>query len=135
MTAGPEPVTAGFPAARATSRTAPPCPHCGRSGRRKRPKEETTDEQKRASLLRQVNAYSKRVELSGLAALADLVELRRALDNVIDAAVDRCRHDDRYPASWPEVAAATGLSRSAAQERWGGSGGGRKPGGQPGSLR
>jgi hypothetical protein len=94
----------------------------------------TTDEEYRASMLRLANAYVRRIKESGVAALADAVAVRQALDAAIDAGVEMCR-SDMWSASWPEIAAATGLSRSAAAERWAGFDSARKAGGQPGNLR
>jgi hypothetical protein len=95
---------------------------------------ETTDPEFRAFLLRLVNAYGARIAGSGPETLADAVAVREALDLVIDAGVETCRAEP-WEASWAEIGAATGLSRSAAQERWGRLGGTRKPGGQPSRLR
>ena len=83
----------------------------------KRPRAATTDEDYRASMLRMVNSYANRIVAAGVTALADAVAVRQALDSVIDAGVEACR-SEAWSASWPEVAAATGLSRSAAAERW-----------------
>jgi hypothetical protein len=94
----------------------------------------TSDEDYRASLLRLVNAYTRRIDTGGVAALADAVAIRQALDLVIDAGVEMCR-SERWSASWPEIAAATGLSRSAASERWARFDAARRPGGQPANLR
>ena len=81
-----------------------------------------------------MNAYSKRIRSSGLPALADAVALRDVLDLVIDAGVETCR-SELWSASWSEIGAATNLTRTAAQMRWGALGGARKAGGQPSSLR
>jgi hypothetical protein len=135
MTGLSEPVASGLPEARRGRRRKVACPHCGEfPSPPKRPRRDTTDEEFRASLLRLVNAYAKRIENTGVAALADAVAVRDALDLVIDAGVELCR-SSRWCASWPEIAAATGLSRSAAAERWGRFEAARKGGGQPSNLR
>jgi hypothetical protein len=85
-------------------------------------------------MIRMVNAYATRIEVSGVGALADAVAVREALDAVIDAGVEACRSES-WSASWAEVASATGLSRSAAAERWARFDAARKVGGQPANLR
>jgi hypothetical protein len=134
MTAAPEPLASGVPEAK-RRRKKVACPHCGEfPSPPKRPRKDTTDEEYRASLLRLVNKYSVRIEVSGLATLADAVAVRDALNLVILAGVEVCR-SARWSASWPEIAAATGLSRSAAAERWGRFESARVGGGQPSNLR
>jgi len=128
------PVASGTPEAK-SGRRPRSCPTCGSlPARPKRPRASTTDADYRAGLLRQINAYTTRVEASGTVALADAVALRDALDTVIDAMVESCR-GPAWSASWPEIAAATGLSRSAASERWARFEAARKGGGQPSNLR
>jgi hypothetical protein len=85
-------------------------------------------------MVRLANAYARRIEISGVVALADAVAVRDALDSVIDAGVEVCR-SETWSASWAEIAAATLLSRSAAAERWGRFESARKVGGQPSNLR
>ena len=111
-------VASGLPEAkRPHRRTA--CPHCGEMpSKPKRPRAATTDEDYRASMLRMVNSYANRIVAAGVTALADAVAVRHALDLVIDAGVEVCR-SGAWSASWADVAAATGLSLSAAAERWG----------------
>jgi hypothetical protein len=111
------------------------CPHCGQlPARPKRLRASTSDEDYRKSMLRMINAYTRRIELSGVAALADAVALRDALDLVIDTGVDICR-SSLWSASWAEIGTATNMTRQSAQHRWGILGGARKVGGQPANLR
>jgi hypothetical protein len=85
-------------------------------------------------MIRNANAYGKRIEASGLVALADAVAVRNTLDSVILAGVELCR-SVAWSASWSEIAETTGLSRSAAAERWARFESARKAGGQPSNLR
>ena len=131
--AASQPVVSGNPD---TKRRRSACPECGQlPARPKRPRAATDDEKFRAALLGLVNAYTRRIEASGVAALADAIAVRAALDLVIDAGVETCRTSQQWAASWAEIAAATGLSRSAAQERWAGFDSARKVGGQPANRR
>ena len=127
-------LASGLPEAKRARRNTA-CSQCGElPSRPKRPRAATTDVDYRASMLRLVNNYSNRIEISGVAALADAVAIRQALDLVIDAGVEACR-SDAWSASWAEIAAATGLSLSAAAERWARFKSARKAGGQPANLR
>jgi hypothetical protein len=126
------PVVSGNPDTR-RGRAKGPCPTCGELPRPRR-KRDKTDEDYRRAMLAMVSAYSRRIATSGLSVLADVVALRDAIDLVIDAGVELCR-SDVWSASWAEIAEATGLPRSTAQERWSSLGGARRVGGQPSSLR
>jgi hypothetical protein len=99
------------------------------------PKRETTDQEYKAMMLRLIRRYACRVEVGDLQTLTDLVEVLGVLKLAVDVAVAAQRNHPENPASWAEIASTTGLSRSAAQERWGALGGARRPGGQPGHLR
>ena len=136
MTAGANPgAVASTPVDAKPIRVSPStCPTCGHPKRAKRPRAATSDEDYRASMLRMLNAYTRRIENTGTNALADAVALRDALDLVIDAGVEMCR-SDAWSASWAEIGAATNLTRQGAERRWAGVGGVRRPGGQPSSLR
>jgi len=112
------------------------CPLCNQppAKRRRRRRGDTTDEDYRQSLWRQIAKYGDRIRAGGTEVLADAVALRDALNKVIDAGVADCR-SARWRASWAEVGTATNMSRQAAQERWASLGGERRAGGQPSSLR
>lgn len=81
-------------------------------------------------------SLGRRVGIDGdLDALAGLCRLRIELDGAVTSAVAGLRNDERYPASWSEIAGALGVTRRAAIQRFGHVGGLRRPGGQPGNLR
>ena len=119
---------------RPAPRTKPVCPTCGQPKRAKRSRGDTTDEQYRRSMHRQLLNYSKRIREGGPEALADAVALRDTIDAVINAGIEDCR-SEMWSASWAEIAAATNVSRQAAQQKWSGLGGVRRRGGQPSWLR
>jgi hypothetical protein len=98
---------------------------CGRPGRaiqchgqvdtnrRRRPVE--NDEHARF-VRRVMRAYARRVEAGDIDALADMTVLATELDEAIAQAVIGLR-EAGY--SWAEIAARLGVSRQAAQQRWG----------------
>lgn len=63
-----------------------------------------------------VRAYGRRVAAADPAALAELLTLRESIDAAIGEAVAGLR---AAGFSWADVAAETGMSRQAAQQRWG----------------
>jgi hypothetical protein len=65
--------------------------------------------------------------------LQELVALHDELGQIIRDTVRRLRAEPEC-ASWTEIGAALGISRQAAQKRFGGEGA-RKVGGQPANLR
>jgi hypothetical protein len=81
-----------------------------------------------------LRAYTRRAGAGDLAALAELARLRDELDGHLADAVAMLRHEPSCY-SWAEIAAALGIARQTAQERWRKAGGARRPGGQPGNLR
>lgn len=62
-----------------------------------------------------LRAYSRRVQAADPEDLAELLELRAAVDEAIDRAA-RGMHAAGF--SWSEIAAATGTTRQAAWKRW-----------------
>src|SRR5689334_1730776 len=68
---------------------------------------------------RAVRAYGRRVATGDIEALADLVALSLHLDRAVAEAVDGLRG---FGYSWAELAARLGITRQAAQQRWGGRG-------------
>lgn len=63
-----------------------------------------------------MRAYARRVAVADPAALAELVELRTAVDAAIAAAVDGLRAEGF---SWGEIGRELGLTRQAVQQRFG----------------
>ncbi len=81
--------------------------------RRRRPVE--NDEY--ASFVRRVmRAHARRVAAGDVDALVDMTELATALDEAITQAVTGLRNTGY---SWAEIAARLGVTRQAAQQRWG----------------
>ncbi len=64
-----------------------------------------------------VRAYARRVATGDVEALTDMVALSSVLDDAIADAVTGLR---AHGYSWAEIAARLGISRQAAQQRWGG---------------
>ncbi len=64
-----------------------------------------------------IRAYARRVATGDVEALTDMVALSTELDRAIGHAVTGLRH---YGYSWAEIALRLGISRQAAQQRWGG---------------
>ena len=70
-----------------------------------------------ASFIRRVmRAYARRVAAGDVDALADMTGLVRELDEAVSQAVIGLR-EAGY--SWAEIAARLGVTRQAAQQRWG----------------
>jgi prophage DNA circulation protein len=66
---------------------------------------------------RVVRAYGRRVAQGDIEALRDLLALAREVDAATDQAVCGLR---AFGYSWGEIATRIGVSRQAAQQRWGG---------------
>ena len=88
-----------------------------------------------AALRRILRALSRRFEDGDIEQLTALVELRDDVERTITEAVHGLRHDPELPASWADLGRALGVTRQAAQKRYGHVGGSRRRGGQPGHLR
>jgi hypothetical protein len=63
-----------------------------------------------------IRAYAKRVATGDVEALADMVALAAILDDAIGHAVTGLRG---HGYSWADIAARLGITRQAAQQRWG----------------
>ncbi|HEU5129309.1 MAG TPA: hypothetical protein VFU12_15100 [Glycomyces sp.] len=63
-----------------------------------------------------IRAYGKRVAGGDVDALPELIELSASLDEAITDAVKGLR---AFGYSWTEIADRVGMSRQAAQQRWG----------------
>lgn len=66
---------------------------------------------------RVVQAHGRRIANGDIDGLSTLLDLRAGLDQTITTAVTGLR---RAGYSWAEIAARTGTTRQAAQQRWGG---------------
>ncbi|GAA2414602.1 hypothetical protein GCM10010404_85910 [Nonomuraea africana] len=71
-----------------------------------------------AFLKRIIRAYSKRIADGDIEALADLSGVVAELDHAIAQAVTKLRAEYGY--SWTDIARPLGITRQAAQQRWGG---------------
>jgi hypothetical protein len=64
-----------------------------------------------------IRAYARRVATGDIEAVTDMVALSDDLDHAITDAVHGLR---RHGYSWAEIALRLGVTRQAAQQRWGG---------------
>lgn len=64
-----------------------------------------------------IRAHGRRVATGDVEALRDLIALSTTLDNAITDAVVGLR---AFGYSWAEIGTRLGISRQAAQQRWGG---------------
>lgn len=69
-----------------------------------------------AFVRRILRAYTRRVATGDVEALTDMVALSSVLDEAIAQAVTGLR---AHGYSWADIAARLGISRQAAQQRWG----------------
>jgi len=83
---------------------------------RNRRREVVENDQYAAFVRRVMRAYGRRVADGDVEALADLVALASQVDAALQDAVNGLR---RYGYAWSEIAAVLGVSRQAAQQRWG----------------
>lgn len=65
-----------------------------------------------------VRAYGRRVATGDIEAIAALVALAEQIDDTIAYAIGGLRE---FGYSWTDIATRLGISRQAAQQRWGGS--------------
>ena len=65
-----------------------------------------------------LRAYARRISAGDIDALADITILAADIDNAIRHAVTGLRTNTGY--SWAEIGARLGVTRQAAQQRWGG---------------
>ncbi|MGW4292785.1 hypothetical protein ACWEH1_06990 [Micromonospora chersina] len=89
-------------------------PHIPRSRRRR---EVVENDQFAAFARRVIRAHGRRVATGDVEALRDLVALSTNLDQAIGEAVLGLR---AFGYSWAEIGQRLGISRQAAQQRWGG---------------
>src|SRR5579875_2053135 len=83
----------------------------------KRRRRITENDEYAAFLRRVIAAYSRRVASGDIDAIADMAALSGDLDQAIGEAVTGLR---AHGYSWADIAARLGITRQAAQQRWGG---------------
>jgi hypothetical protein len=71
-----------------------------------------------AFLRRVVRAYSRRVAAGDIEAVPDMVRLSNEVDAAIRDAITELRAKHGY--SWADIGLRLGVTRQAAQQRWGG---------------
>ena len=71
-----------------------------------------------AFLCRVVRAYSRRVAAGDIEAVPDMVRLSNDVDAAIREAITELRARHGY--SWTDIGLRLGVTRQAAQQRWGG---------------
>lgn len=79
----------------------------------------TENDEYAAFLRRAIRAYSRHVGSGDIDALADMTRLADHLDQAITEAVHALRTGPTGY-SWADIALRLGISRQAAQQRWGG---------------
>jgi hypothetical protein len=82
-----------------------------------RPRRVVENDEYAAFLRRAVRAHGRRVATGDVEALAALLDLAAEIDAAASSAVAGLR---AAGFSWAEIAARLGISRQAAQQRWGG---------------
>ena len=84
----------------------------------KRPKRAVENDEYAAFLRRVIDAYSRRVAAGDIEALTGMADLACHLADATRKAITGLRDDHGY--SWADIAARLGITRQAAQQRWGG---------------
>lgn len=84
----------------------------------KRRKVERENSDYQAMLKRLIRSYGRRVATGDENDLAEMIELRDALEAAIEAAVHGQRAQ-KIPASWADIARGLGTTRQYAQRRYG----------------
>ncbi len=82
----------------------------------KRPRRLVENDEYAAFVRRILHAYSRRVGDGDIEALAHMLGLAEEIDTAITGAVKGLRG---YGYSWAEIGARLGITRQAAQQRWG----------------
>ena len=96
--------------------TLQPRPGDGRSSKPGR-RDVVENDEYAAFVRRIIRAYARRVATGDVEALTDMVSLSGLLDDAISEAVIGLR---THGYSWAEIGSRIGISRQAAQQRWGG---------------
>ena len=98
------------------------CPDCpsgvNKSLTAKRRYRAVENDEYAAFLRRVIRAYSRRIAAGDIDAITGMARLADELDIAIHHAVSRLRARHGY--SWADIAARLGITRQAAQQRWGG---------------
>jgi hypothetical protein len=83
----------------------------------KRPRRVVENDEYAAFARRVIHAYARRIATGDIEALTAMTTLADDLDQAITDAVTGLR---AYGYSWADIARPLGISRQAAQQRWGG---------------
>ncbi|GAA1028516.1 hypothetical protein GCM10009557_13830 [Virgisporangium ochraceum] len=96
-----------------------PDPRSGKHGspKRRRRRDVVENDDFAAFARRIVAAHGRRVAAGDVEALADLIRLGADIEAATDDAIAGLR---RHGYSWAEIGSRIGISRQAAQQRWGG---------------
>jgi hypothetical protein len=100
-----------------TSPLPEPIPNVNRSLTRRRRQRVVENDEYTAFLGRAIRALARRVSGGDIDAITDMAALSGDLDNAIRAAVAGLRHRGY---SWTEIGTRLGVTRQAAQQRFGG---------------
>jgi hypothetical protein len=101
-----------------TSRLArKPAPDVNRSLTPKRRRRITDNDDYAAFLQRVIRAYSRRIASGDIDALTDMAATASQLDDAIREAITGLRNRGH---SWAHIGIRLGITRQAAQQRWGG---------------
>ena len=84
----------------------------------KRPRRVVENDEYAAFLRRVIRAYSRRVAVGDIEAITDMAAIAGEIDTAIGEAITGLR--SRHGYSWADIAARLGVTRQAAQQRWGG---------------
>ena len=82
----------------------------------KRPRRPVENDEYAAFARRILRAYSRRIAAGDIDALADMADLAAEIDTAMGQAVTGLR-EQGY--SWAEIGTRLGITRQAAQQRWG----------------
>jgi hypothetical protein len=83
----------------------------------KRPRRVVENDEYAAFLRRVIRAYSRRVAAGDIEAIADMAATAEEMDTAIRDAITGLR---QVGYSWADIGLRLGVSRQAAQQRWGG---------------
>jgi len=84
----------------------------------KRPRRVVENDEYAAFLRRVIRAYSRRIATGDIEALTGMAEIATEIDTAMREAITGLR--TRHGYSWADIAARLGVTRQAAQQRFGG---------------